>query len=191
MGWLVKLLGGGVIESVGGLVRTVFGDREDRDRQASDDQAALRNGFAAEFMGPERRGLWNSLVDGLNRLPRPLMTFGVIALFMWAAVDPVEFSVSMQAIGLVPEPMWIVLGTIVVFWFGGKTLEGMKSSTISPDKVKAVAAAMQTTRALEPPPQQQPMLEPRFQAEMTDTKRPLSNAAILEWNHRRQEGWKA
>jgi hypothetical protein len=182
---LMKLLGGGLIESVGGLVKTIFGDRAARDQQAADDQAAMRQQFAAEFQGPERRGPWNSLVDGLNRLPRPLMTFGMIGLFVWCVVDPVAFSASVQALGLVPEPMWIIMGTIVVFWFGGKTLEGIKAPTVKPAAVKAVLEGMRETRALALPP---PMPNDEFRAEMTAPK-PMSNAAILEWNRRRQEGW--
>jgi len=124
----------------------------------------------------------------LNSIFRVDFDIRTIALFAWAAVDPVEFATSMQAIALVPEPMWIVLGSIVVFWFGGKTLQGMKAPTMSPDKVKAVLEGMQATQALKPKPASISELD--FQAEMADTKKPLSNAAILEWNRRRQEGWK-
>lgn len=189
MGWLVKLLGGGLIESVGGLVKTMFGDRSARDQQAADDQASLRAQFAAEFQGPERTGLWNSLVDGLNRLVRPAFTFGVIGLFVWCVVDPVAFAASVQALALVPEPMWIIMGSIVVFWFGGKTLEGMKAPSIKPDAVKAVLDGMQATRALAPPPPPSAMPEAQFSAEMS-AGAPMTNAAILEWNRRRREGWK-
>ena len=40
---------------------------------------------------------WDSLMNGLNRLPRPLLTLGTIGLFVYAMVDPVGFSARMVA----------------------------------------------------------------------------------------------
>lgn len=81
-------------------------------------QAALSQ-FGAEFT-LERKGWFNRLVDGANRLPRPLMAMGTLALFASAMVDPVWFASRMQGIALVPEPLWWLLGAIVSFYFGAR-----------------------------------------------------------------------
>ena len=75
--------------------------------------------FAAEFVVP-RKGIFDRLIDGLNRLPRPALAFGVIGLFASAMVDPVWFSERMQGLVLVPEPLWWLLGVIVSFYFGAR-----------------------------------------------------------------------
>ena len=54
------------------------------------DMASLQQ-FAAEFQAREGRTWWDSLVDGLNRLPRPLITLGILAFFVLAPLEPVRF----------------------------------------------------------------------------------------------------
>lgn len=87
-------------------------------RDAEANHAALAQ-FAAEFRSA-RQGGFDRFVDGLNRLPRPLMAFGVIGLFVSAAVNPVWFSDRMVGVALVPEPLWWLLGAIVSFYFGAR-----------------------------------------------------------------------
>ena len=89
------------------------------DQRAADIQTAALEQLAAEFAQP-RRGLFDRFVDGLNRIPRPAMAFGTLALFITAMVDPVWFSERMQGIQLVPEPLWWLLGAIVSFYFGAR-----------------------------------------------------------------------
>ena len=75
--------------------------------------------FAAEFVQP-RRGLFDRLIDGLNRLPRPFLALGTLGLFVAAMVDPIWFSQRMQGVALVPEPLWWLMGAIVSFYFGAR-----------------------------------------------------------------------
>ena len=65
-------------------------------------------------------GWFDGFVDGLNRMPRPLMTLGVLGLFAYAMVEPLGFSARMQGLALVPEPLWWLLGAIVSFYFGAR-----------------------------------------------------------------------
>ena len=46
--------------------------------------------FGAEFAGA-RQGVFDRVMDGLNRLPRQAMALGTLALFVSAMVDPVWF----------------------------------------------------------------------------------------------------
>ncbi len=168
---LSMLLGGGAQR----LVATLFGDRAARERYAAEEQMAVQAGFQAEFAPRSRRTWWDSFVDGLNRLPRPLMTFGVIGLFVWAVVDPPAFSLAMLALRNVPEMLWYIFLAIIGFWFGTKMIEKAPRRLQGPslEDVKRV-------HDLE--------AERRYQEEMADTSKPLTNAAIMEWNRRRKNG---
>jgi len=87
-------------------------------RDAAFRSSALEQ-FAREF-AVERKGGFDRFMDGLNRVPRPLMAFGTIGLCVAAMVDPVWFAARMQGIALVPEPLWWLLGAIVSFYFGAR-----------------------------------------------------------------------
>lgn len=65
-------------------------------------------------------GWFDGMVDGMNRLPRPLLTLGTMGLFGYAMVEPHGFSLRMQGLALVPEPLWWLMGAIVSFYFGAR-----------------------------------------------------------------------
>lgn len=115
----------GKLPIIGDIIKTVFGSRLERDRAHHDEQMQVYDQFASEFRAIEGRTWWDSLIDGLNRLPRPVMTFGVIYLFVLAVTKPNEFVISVQAIRLVPYEMWVTLWMIIGFWFGTKAVEKM------------------------------------------------------------------
>ncbi|MEL6570372.1 MAG: holin family protein [Pseudomonadota bacterium] len=87
-------------------------------REAAAQSAALHQ-FAAEFRHV-RRGWFDRSIDGLNRLPRPLMAFGTLSLVAAAMVAPEWFSARMTGLALVPEPLWWLMGAIVSFYFGAR-----------------------------------------------------------------------
>ncbi|AUQ70576.1 holin family protein [Phaeobacter inhibens] len=80
--------------------------------------------FTAEFarsqtgLGPVSR--FDRWMDGVNRLPRPLLALSTLALLGSAMVDPLWFAARMQGLALVPEPLWWLLGVIVSFYFGAR-----------------------------------------------------------------------
>ena len=73
----------------------------------------------AEFQA-RSGGWWDAAMNGLNRLPRPLLTLGTIGLFIYAMVEPIGFSQRMEGLALVPEPLWWLMGAIVSFYFGAR-----------------------------------------------------------------------
>ncbi len=87
------------------------------ERSAAAQAEALRQ-FAAEYA--YGTGRFDRLMDGVNRLPRPALALGTLALFVSAMADPVWFAARMQGIALVPEPLWWLLGVIVSFYFGAR-----------------------------------------------------------------------
>jgi Holin of 3TMs, for gene-transfer release len=105
-------------------LRPDAGNRADRgqgERLALTEQdlAALRR-FAAEFQDRGRRTWWDSLIDGLNRLPRPLITLGILAIFVLAPLAPARFFEIAKAYQLLPDGFWALLSVIVAFYFGGR-----------------------------------------------------------------------
>lgn len=65
-------------------------------------------------------GLFDSFINGLNRLPRPMLALGTLGLFVYAMVDPGPFAERMIGLNYVPEPLWWLLTAIVGFYFGAR-----------------------------------------------------------------------
>lgn len=119
---IVKTVLGGTGGLAGGVksVAEVFvPNAEAADARAAEIQAAALAQLGAEFSRP-RSGIFDKLIDGLNRIPRPAMALGVLALFVSAMVDPIWFASRMNGLALVPEPLWWLLGAIVSFYFGAR-----------------------------------------------------------------------
>lgn len=87
-------------------------------REAARADAALDQ-FAQEFIRDERSG-FDRVMDGVNRIPRPAMALGTLALFGAAMGDPAWFAQRMAGLAAVPEPLWWLLGVIVSFYFGAR-----------------------------------------------------------------------
>ncbi len=150
---LAKLFGGGVsavVDGATGIVKTIWGDRAAKDAAIAGEQHDVLAQFAAEFVARQQRSWWDSFVDGLNRLPRPGLVIGVHATFVWAAWDPVNFTICMQALQVVPDALWVVWLTIVAFYFGGRIIEqAPKTWKIEPrvlDLAREIAAERTTLR---------------------------------------------
>jgi len=141
---LGSVFGGGrnVVAETAEVFRVNAEAQAQRDANAS--HAALAQ-FAAEFDGA-RHGWFDRFVDGLNRLPRPVMAFGVIGLFVSAAVDPAWFSARMVGVALVPEPLWWLLGAIVSFYFGARhQAKGMEFRRSVARTVASIASPLDTS----------------------------------------------
>lgn len=135
-----------------GLMQFLFGDgrnvvaqtaevfRENAEAgavRAADARASSLAQFAAEFAQP-RRGLFDRVIDGLNRLPRPALALGTIWLFVSAMRSPEQFADGMAGLALVPEPLWWLMGAIVSFYFGAR--HQMKAFEFQADVARALAA---------------------------------------------------
>ncbi len=111
-------------------------------------QKAAMAAMAAEYEHG-RVGVFDQLMNGLNRLPRPMLALGTIGLFVFAMVDPAAFAVRMEGLSFVPEPLWWLLGAIVSFYFGARELyyfrTGQAGPGLGPAAVRTVArSAVQT-----------------------------------------------
>lgn len=107
-----------------------------------DSQMAALSQMAAEFSLP-RKGWFDRVMDGVNRLPRPALALGTLGLFASAMADPVWFATRMQGIALVPEPLWWLLGVIVSFYFGAR--QQAKNQGLQRDLAQSLALVPQVT----------------------------------------------
>lgn len=182
-----------IIPSVLNLVGKGADIVDKKNQQQHDEQTGLRNQVIAEVSKPNAT-FWDSFVDGINRLVRPCFTFGTLLLFVWAAYDPITFSQTMVALQLVPEYLWAILGAIVVFWFGQRALEGVKSPSLQEDKVQQVVNQIETIGKLadtikntipeakaESPRKEEPkQVEPDDEEPVSTLKKPTLSA-VEEW----------
>jgi hypothetical protein len=107
---------------------------------SADAYAAAHASHLAEFQYG-RAGWFDTLVNGLNRLPRPLLALGTLALFIYAMADPAGFARRMQALATVPEPLWWLLGAVVAFYFGAREAHHARLTKFAPPPVPAPVAA--------------------------------------------------
>jgi len=119
---------------IGNLLELVFGGGRNVVRETAEvfrenaEAGAVRDAeaqvraleqLAKEFADREK-GRFDRVMDGVNRMPRPAMAFGILLLFTLSMTDPVWFASRMQGLSLVPEPLWWLLGAIVSFYFGAR-----------------------------------------------------------------------
>ncbi len=136
MGLIGRVMGGpGMVTALGGTVRDVsevFTENATRrmELEAGAQAAALAQ-HSAEFAGAGD-GWFDRLVNGLNRLPRPMLAFGTLALFGYAMVDPTGFGARMAGLNQVPEPLWWLLGAIVGFYFGAREAHHFRARAPAP-----------------------------------------------------------
>lgn len=190
--FLKNLFLGGLGSTVQGVSRgiaTFTGDKVQREGNIHEEQMAVSQGMAAEYQYRGHRTWFDALVDGLNRIPRPLLAFEAIALPHWAIMDPVGFSVAMQALALMPEWLAIIFGQVVLLFFGGRMLDRWNGKMKGPSKeeVQQVLDNIKELKSLKAPDDTR-MAEEDYQSELKDTTKPMSNEAIMEWNRRRSEG---
>jgi hypothetical protein len=176
MGVIGKILGAGAVardvgEAVGNVAEVLVGNRAAREAMAGQLATAAVEQFGAEFAGGA--GRFDGFVDGLNRLPRPLLALSTIGLFGYAMAEPAGFGTRMQSLALVPEPLWWLLGAIVSFYFGARELHHQRQrprlplpTMLAPSVVPAGAAALAAPA-------------------LSATVDPDHNAAVEEWRRLR------
>ncbi len=131
-----RILGlGRAAEQIGGAVGNVaevfVGNRAEREAADHARQVQALEQFGSEFT-TVGSGRFDRFVNGLNRLPRPLMTLGTLGLFVHAMVDPDSFSSRMTGLARVPDQMWWLLGVIVSFYFGAREMHHRRARLLAP-----------------------------------------------------------
>ncbi|NKD85951.1 hypothetical protein HEQ63_07115 [Haematospirillum jordaniae] len=92
---------------------------------------------------------WDRGIDNLNRLPRPLMALGVIALMAWPAINPRTFAEAMQSYAMMPDWLVQLVMAVVLAYFVSRTVEKIreKSSASATSSARVAASTEDTERA--------------------------------------------
>jgi cell wall hydrolase len=147
LAWLTSGLVEGVGKATTGVVKTIWGDRSEKDTALAAEQMAVVAQYATEFAVRPQRTFWDSFIDGMNRIIRPSLAISVQAAFVWAVIDPVSFAESMQALQIVPEQLWYLWGGIISFYFGGRILETMPKTWVLQPRALTIAKEIVAERA--------------------------------------------
>lgn len=178
----------GIGNAVSSVARVFVGDKSQRDQMRGAENMATYGQFAAEFQ-VQNRTWFDSLIDGINRIPRPAIVFLVIAYFVTAYIDPIEFQKVNVALDSVPDDMWLVLSAIVGFYFVAREFQKSRDKKMAMPKEQFDEHLRRLDELEQRKRDREPVIEDEeFQAAMEDTSKPLSNAAILEWNRRQRAG---
>ena len=171
---------GGSVRDVARVFRADASERQSLEHGAH--RAALDQ-MGAEFAHP-RRGWFDAGVDALNRLPRPLLAFGTIGLFVFAMVDPPRFAGRMEGLAYVPEPLWWLLGAIVGFYFGARELHHRR---VVPPRPEPRLASWHHEDGAPTPPSAAPAGAAAMPEAANDNVVAVSgdNAALTAWRARR------
>ena len=84
----------GAVSAIGATVRDVsevFTANATRRMELSAEAQAGGAGPARGRFAPAGDGWFDRIVNGLNRMPRPMLAFGTLGLFGYAMVDPAGF----------------------------------------------------------------------------------------------------
>ena len=180
IGTLMALLFGGGRNAIKETVEVFRPNAEAAEIRDAAQAAAALGQFAAEFAVP-RQGVFDRMVDGLNRLPRPILAFGTIGLFVAAMAEPVWFATRIQGVALIPEPLWWLMGAIVSFYFGArhqtKSQEFQRSIAASLARAQEVEARLEAFKGA---------TEAAPEAEVAAEGARDGNAALDDW--RRSHG---
>ena len=150
MGVMSWLFGGGVkqvstaVAQLSGVVRPHGEASAARDHDYS--TQALGQ-YAAEYQDRRNRTGFDSLVDGINRLVRPIITLSVLGIIPAVMIWPEELAMAFSALALLPTGYWALLSIIVGFYFGGRMQ--LKSQDFARSVKDAVARAPQVIETMD------------------------------------------
>ena len=117
--WITALFGGnkGVVESISDTVDKWNPSDTTLHKQSIEDQTAGDSSQAsARGLKLNSGSTWfDSFVDGLNRLVRPVMTFWVFGILTGMLGIPAHLAD-------IPPMLWNIIWTIVTFWFGSRMI---------------------------------------------------------------------
>lgn len=209
---VLKSTGGGLLDKAGGIVDKVLDQRGQKATADQELDAAPLKQYAAESLQVRENRTWfDSLVDGLNRLIRPVGFALTVWIFIWPIWNLNQFAQSMVAYEAIPA--WLA-GLIITVWslfFGGRFItkdmmkdgfKGRSKKEISEilSKQQEIHAALTKTapetlvipevKGIESEVQPQlkshtlknPTMD-QYQGELSSEK-PLSLPSIVEWNRK-------
>lgn len=210
-GMIAKVLAGPIIDKVGDLAGKFFGNKEAREANSAAVDKASIDQWAAESTKPNTNW-FDSLVDGFNRLMRPIgFAITIWIVMIWPQYDLIGFQQAMVAYEAVPDWLAGLVITVWAFLYTGRflskdmtkfkskskkefldilekqrDLEALRQSNKVPDNRVIPEVRGQYT------PPSDSYAELHSQQDLTDAEYkksmashlPLSLPSIVEWNRR-------
>ena len=75
---------------------------------------------------PASDSKFDKYMNKINRLPRIMMLFGIVAMIIHAAHDPVHYTLWMKALQETPDELWYIFTIVIVSWAGTKFVRDIK-----------------------------------------------------------------
>ncbi len=175
-----KIIGGGLTETVKGIAGVFTPNKEAQSQRDAEARAASMVQYAAEFNVHANRNWFDSIVDGLNRLVRPIMAYSVIGFFGVVIYDVDLAMKAIQSLAIVPTGMWALLSIIVTFYFGGRMHLKGKQFLVTKAQLEASKSMAELRKD-----NADTVSADEYVNSMSDTKKTLPNNVILEWKRRR------
>lgn len=129
MGIFSWLLGTGtskIIEATGTAVskvyRTVKGDKGEEAAAIADEQLATLASHAAEFAERGTRTKLDSVIDFVNRLPRPLIVFWALSFLIIPYFYPAAFVEYVFSLRMIPDELWTLILSVFAFFLGSRII---------------------------------------------------------------------
>ena len=85
---------------------------------------------------PQAPGRYDRLIDAANRLPRPVLVYGTVALMFLALIRPDLFDRGMASLDRMPDELWWLVGAILAGHFGAREAHHMRHRTPLPTPEK-------------------------------------------------------
>lgn len=159
------------------------GERTHKEKLAdiTRDMASLQQ-FSAEFYERQNRTWWDSFIDGLNRLPRPLITISILSFFILAPLEPTKFLEIAKAYELMPAGYWALLSIIVGFYFGGRMQIKAQDLTVRKDAVQTARDLILMKKEFRKLKYQDESTESKiFDAATLSGQKKIKNKVIAAW----------
>jgi hypothetical protein len=186
---------GGILKGGKGVAEVFVENKENKGQRKHEatmadigrDLASLQQ-FSKEFHQRRNRTRWDSFVDGLNRLPRPLLTIGVLSFFVLAPLNPTKFLEIAKAYELMPPGYWALVSVIIGFYFGGRMQLKAQDMTLKKDAVTAAKDLVSMKKAFrELETEEESTASKIFDQALASGKAAMENKVVSAWlsNHRR------
>ncbi len=156
------------------------GNKKERDQYDHQENIETQKTYSSEFHNRNNRTLFDSFIDGVNRIPRPAFVLLIIFYFILSYKNPEEFQVLNLGLQTVPENMWVVLGVIITFYFGARELNKLHNKNgmaIDPEQFNKIQLQIQELRQFKK--DNEDLKE--FREETDRLVEEINNSSIEEW----------
>ena len=107
-----------------------------KEANTSKEKTLALHQYAAEFLRPPRTW-WDSLVDGFNRLIRPVVVCHILLFLILVVLNPKKGQIVALALSTIPEALWWIIGSVILFYFGSRMTEKiMKNRAADPKQFR-------------------------------------------------------